>query len=76
MASRPPSNKALQLTASNGAFPVRVRLANTRGAREFLLEDSAELEIRAEIVRLPAEGLGARRIAHALNNAADTNPRY
>ena len=40
-----------------------------------VVEDATEQKIRRRILELRADGLGARRIAHALNDARIKNPR-
>ena len=40
-----------------------------------VVQDAAEQEILGRILKLRTEGLGARRIARALNDACIKNPR-
>lgn len=51
------------------------RTTATAGERAALVEHDGEQRILAEILRLDAENLGARRIARTLNDAGQGNPR-
>lgn len=51
------------------------RLTSERGERAHLVENPEEQPVLRRIVQLRRKGLGARRVAHALNGAGIAHPR-